>query len=161
MRKASKMVATLLTVLALMVCIVILPTAFGRKVLVVVSGSMQPVLPVGSLVYVCPVSPENLSPGEICTWQDTAKGILVTHRVLRVDAAERLLWTKGDANQNADEPVCFSDVVGRVENSLPAVGWLILLLRTPLGVLLLCAAAIASVRFLDGRRQTTEQMVKS
>lgn len=157
-KNSKRLLAVLMVVLVVLTVLVVLPGMRGWKVLVVVSGSMRPAIPVGSLVYVSPTAPATLSPGEICTWKDTEKGVLVTHRVVQVDATAELLWTKGDANQRTDAPVPFSSVVGKVEKSVPVGGWLILLLRTPAGLLVLCFAAIVAAHFLKEPKDEPEEI---
>lgn len=52
----------------------------GYKFMIVSSGSMEPVLPVGSLVIVTPCDTEDLELGDIVTMN--AGGIYLTHRVV-------------------------------------------------------------------------------
>lgn len=110
----------------------------GYKFMIVSSGSMEPVLPVGSLVIVTPCDYEDLEYGDIVTMN--AGGINLTHRVVGKydrnhpsdvntylvpgDAGydtETIWVTKGDANAQPDGPLN-DDVVGKVYDS-HAFGW--------------------------------------
>lgn len=117
--------------------------AFGRQVIVVRGGSMSPSIPLGSAIVVASVQPADLRPGDVVTLKD-ANGTLLSHRITRIVQLPAGLYieTKGDANATPDTPlVPASEVVGRVDASLPVVGYLIYLLTLPTGVLsLLCLA---------------------
>ena len=53
------------------------PVAFGYMPYVVLSGSMEPVYPVGSLIYVAPVDANSLEPGDAITFD--RNDAVVTH----------------------------------------------------------------------------------
>lgn len=89
----------------------------------VASGSMTPTYPVNSLVIVRDVDPETIETGDVITFVMNEDGMLVTHRVVSVDANEKTFRTKGDANNVEDaEPVIWGNVVGKVMFGIPAVG---------------------------------------
>ncbi len=114
-----------------------LPKLFGLRELAVISGSMAPEIPTGSMVYVRDIKPENLCLGDVCTYRLADSDVLVTHRVIGTDMENQTLITKGDANTIADAVVSFGQVVGRVEFHLPCMGRIALCMQTPLGLLLL------------------------
>ena len=66
----------------------------------VLSGSMEPELPVGSLVYVRAVDPSEVAVGDTITFE-LESGTLVTHEVYEIDAAAREFKTHGIANVDA------------------------------------------------------------
>lgn len=100
-------VATLLVVAAIAG---ILLLAFGPVVLpfrsyAVVTGSMQPAIPAGALVFVTPTAPSQLKVGDVITFAPPGRGgQLVTHRIFAIQQADgkRVILTKGDANPAAD-----------------------------------------------------------
>ncbi len=108
-----------------------LPTVFGWGSAVVLSGSMEPELPVGALLVIH--RQENYKIGEIVTYEDE-NGTLVTHRLTAFENGKAV--TKGDANNIEDEPFPVSKICGKVRAVLPGVGGMILWLKTPPG---LCA----------------------
>jgi signal peptidase len=124
-------------ILSLVILPALLPV-LGHHVFVVRGASMEPAIPLGSVVVVRPVDPESVSVGDVLTFQ-LPQGTVVTHRVTRILDADgaRSFETKGDASQGADPmPVPGSAVVGGVEFSLPGVGYLLYMLGSTPGALL-------------------------
>lgn len=75
----------------------------------ITSGSMWPVLHIGDLVLIQKISKEEIKVGDIVVWRNQ-KGFTI-HRVTKLN--ESTLVTKGDGNFTSDEPVRYSDVIGR------------------------------------------------
>jgi signal peptidase I len=95
----------------------------GLGTFVVTGGSMEPSIHKGSLVLVQPVSPSEVSVGDVITFQQYEQ--TTTHRVLSIghSAAGTTFKTKGDANVTADpEDKTFSAQVGIVRLALPVAG---------------------------------------
>jgi signal peptidase len=91
----------------------------------IVSPSMTPKYQVGDLVYVKAVDPENIQVGDVLTFVANEDLMVVTHRVEEIDRENDCIYTKGDANNSRDlSPVSFENIVGRVEFSLPKLGYL-------------------------------------
>jgi len=113
------------------------PGDFSTKI--VQSGSMEPRLPVGSLVFISPQ--ESYQAGDIITFgEDTQLKIPTTHRIVAVkeEAGEITYTTKGDANDNIDQrPIERKEVIGKVLFNIPYIGYLIDFARTPIGFILL------------------------
>lgn len=72
--------ATLKAIGLALVAVMIIMLIAGYKFMIVSSGSMEPTLPVGSLVIVTPCEKEELQLGDIVTMN--AGGINLTHRVV-------------------------------------------------------------------------------
>ncbi len=128
------------------------PRLMGYQVYSVVSGSMEPHIPVGSLLYVETAQPETVADGEIIAFQSGDS--VVTHRVLENRQVQGEFVTKGDANQEADlEPVPYEGLIGRVVRHIPYLGELMLLYTTTAGkVYAVCFAACgAMLNILAGR----------
>lgn len=103
--------------------------------LIVQSGSMEPAIGTGSIVFVSEVPPEQVEEGDVITYADDG-GNLVTHRVVEKHVASESLRfvTKGDANDAADgEPVYRPDYLGQVQFSIPYVGYIVAFGQTRLG----------------------------
>ena len=117
--------------------------ALGHQIIVIRGGSMEPTIGLGSVIDVVHVRPADIHSGDVVTLKD-ANGTLLSHRVTRVAALPDGLYleTKGDSNVTADGAlVPASEVVGRVDASMPKLGYLIYLLTLPVGILsLLCVA---------------------
>lgn len=106
---------------------VTLPKLLGYQAYEIVSGSMEPEIPVGSAVYVKSADPEMVSEGEIIVfWKGDS---VITHRVLENVHAKREFITKGDANSAEDmAPVPYGDLLGSVKLHIPVLGSVMALL---------------------------------
>ena len=65
---------------------------------------MEPVYPVGSLIYVAPVDANSLEPGDAITFD--RNDAVVTHQVYEVNADSKTVMTQGVANVDSDGPSC-------------------------------------------------------
>ena len=117
-------------VMALLFAMIIIPRLMGWVPLTVLTGSMEPNIPVGSQVYVKPVdSAENISVGDVISFMPNPDDeTLVTHRVVGISSnssGEKTFTVKGDANNSPDpEPVRPKQIRGVVMYHLPYVGYL-------------------------------------
>jgi len=116
------------------------PALFGSQLLVVLSGSMEPTLPVGGVALMQRVDPATVKAGDIISFRlPKDPSITVTHRAIEVVRQPALAFrTKGDAVEEPDSSlVPEENVLGRVRLSIPHLGFLLQsvthLLRTPLG----------------------------
>lgn len=116
-----------------------LPMPFGCGAAVVLSGSMEPELSVGDLIFV--TEADSYEEGDIVVFQD--RNSLVVHRIVEINS--EAVTTKGDANNTADAPVSLSAVKGTVRFWIPQVGNIIGFLKTPLGVICVIVLAVALV----------------
>jgi signal peptidase len=137
-------VAAVFAVLILAVALVAgaLPAALGYEALVVLSGSMEPTIHVGSLAVVAPALPADLVVGDVITYRAQERpDQLVTHRLVGIDHDDqgRLRYaTKGDANNTIDQvTVDQNAVLGRVTFSVPFAGYLVDFARRPEGKVVL------------------------
>ncbi|MFR5219577.1 MAG: signal peptidase I [Thomasclavelia ramosa] len=118
--KIFKKVVSYLSILCYVVIIalvlILAPMVVGYKPVVVLSGSMEPTYPVGSLIYYKAASFEDIKEND----DDT----LVTHRVIVKNEISQTFVTKGDANPTNDtNPVEYQNVAGKtLEFCLPVVG---------------------------------------
>lgn len=124
-----------------------LPPAIGWEQRTVLTGSMEPEIPVGSMIYVAPADPAELAEGDVVTFENES-GDIVTHRVESNRAVEGELITKGDANEGEDlAPVPYSAVRGKVVLAVPYLGDVLGALASPVGkVYLLAFGACANQR---------------
>jgi signal peptidase len=129
--------------LLLVLSIFAVPRLFGWELQVVLSGSMEPTYPVGSLNLVEPVQPSDVEVGmPLAYWAPSDVKVMVTHRVVEIVQQEDGLYfrTKGDANEDPDPNLVPADnVVGRVRWHIPYLGHIVRRLRDPQGFLLLMA----------------------
>lgn len=119
----------LLLVVALGTATIIVPAVVGGMPLSILTGSMRPTYPPGTLVVITPTEVEDIAIGDVITFQlDSGQPTLVTHRVIErsVDSAsgEVRFTTQGDANNTPDpEQVRPVQVRGTVWYAIPYLGW--------------------------------------
>ena len=113
-----------------------LPIPGNFKSLVVMSGSMTPKIPVGSVAIVKPAA--DIKVGDIVTFKDPREPKnLITHRIVEIGENE-IIKTKGDANNAPDNwEVRKGDVVGKFLFSVPLLGYAVDFAKRPPGFLLL------------------------
>lgn len=117
------------------------PLAFGMRPLVVLSGSMEPVLHVGDVTVVQRIAPREARVGDVVTFKAPDGGRVTTHRVRatrRTDAGRYAFTTKGDANNAVERWTLAADgQLSRAVYRVPLVGHGLLAIATPLGWALL------------------------
>ena len=107
---------------------------------VVMSGSMEPNIPVGSVVWVEDVPAAQIQKGDVITFVTSSTGPPTTHRVVyKAGTGENATYvTKGDANEGPDaETIPQSNVVGEVVYVVPYLGQLIIFASSRNGILLM------------------------
>jgi signal peptidase I len=108
--------------------LLVVPKLTGSKPLTVLTGSMRPTYPPGSVVVVRPVDADDLQVGDTLTYQVRPDDPdVITHRIVSVvygTDGKRRFVTRGDAN-GADDPSPVRDlqVRGTVWYSVPYVGY--------------------------------------
>ncbi len=121
-----------------------LPIPGNIEIKIVKSGSMEPAIPTGSLVF---VKPEALyKKGDVITFgADTKTAVPTTHRIITLND-DGTYTVKGDANEEADEStVARRDVIGKVLFHVPNAGYLLDFARQPIGFALLIGIPAALV----------------
>lgn len=113
-----------------------MPMPFGYGMAVVLSGSMEPALSVNDLIIA--KETEHYGIGDMVVFQDGNS--VVVHRVVTLD--EETVQTKGDANNVADAPIGRELVKGKVIAHIPAAGYAVNFLKTPVGIFAILAAAV-------------------
>jgi signal peptidase I len=111
-------------------------SAVGREMFVVKGSSMQPAIPVGSVIFVRPADPAAIVAGDIITFH-APNGALVSHRVIGLaEGATLAFQTKGDGSSAADPIIVpATSVEGVVESYVPQLGYVVAALGTTAGVL--------------------------
>jgi signal peptidase I len=129
-------VVALLALLAVLAVVQLAPHT-GRSTFIVRGGSMEPSIPLGSMIAVAPVDPGAVAVGDVVTIR-ADNGIVLTHRVLAVETQDGAptFRLKGDANADADPTlVPARALVGRLELTVPLAGYLLAFLSMPSGML--------------------------
>ena len=115
----------------------------GLEPYVILSGSMEPVYPVGSLVYVQRMDADEIAVGDPIAFVMNEDLVVAIHRVIGIDAAAQQFQTKGDANDTADAaPVHFNNLIGKPVFCVPKLGYVSSYLTSPPGMYVGGAAAL-------------------
>lgn len=141
-KKIWNILSTLL-VAAIVLCAVFLMGAriLGYQVFTVISGSMEPAYSVGDLIYVKAADPDTIRVGDPITFVLNESLVVATHRVVEIDRENQHFYTKGDANQVADQsPVHFNNVIGVPAFRIPKLGYVADFIQNPPGMYLTIAA---------------------
>lgn len=141
LKKAISVFQWLLTTVLVLVVLLLIFTAFNPiksfQIFRVMSGSMEPKIKVGSVVFVQKVKPETLKEGNIITFTSREDpNISITHRLIATEEKEgqTVFKTRGDANNSDDiSETLPGQIKGKVVFSLPFLGYLSVWIRKPLG----------------------------
>jgi signal peptidase len=150
LKKVFQWLATLVLVVVVLACVgIFVAPHFGWHLDIVYGGSMEPAIKIGSLVVIKPVQPQDIKVDDIITYRSAAEsGMVTTHRVIEVmhNDGSLVFRTKGDANEDPDiNPVAANELVGKLTLDIPYLGYLELLLRTRLGMILLIGLPVAAI----------------
>jgi signal peptidase len=103
------------------------PSLFDYRTFNILTGSMEPSIPVGAVVVDEPIKPTEARPGQVITFPDpSSRGRLLTHRVKHVAVRRGRVFavTKGDANDAVERwNVPADEEIGRVAFAAPKLGY--------------------------------------
>lgn len=121
-------VGILLLVIALAAVLLVVPKVSGSVPLTILTQSMEPTLPPGTLIVVRPVDPDALEVGDVATYQiRSGEPAVITHRITAISSASdgtRSFTFTGDNNASPDSlPVTPGQIQGELWYSVPLVGW--------------------------------------
>lgn len=145
--KVCSVIGTLLLLVAILVCIPLtLPRFAGYQIYHVISGSMEPAIQVGSVVYVKNIAPADIQKKDVIAFHSVlGEEAIITHRVVSNNRVAGEIVTKGDANAKEDmEPVPYENVLGKVALTVPVLGKILATIATIQG-----KAAVGSVILLS------------
>lgn len=130
---------------------------FGVQVYGVLTGSMEPSYPTGSLIYVKPVDAADLRVNDVITFS-ISPGVIATHRIVEVVWDEQRpglisYRTKGDANKDVDAAlVSANNIIGKAMFAIPQLGYVANYIQQAPGIyiaILVCGLMIAFVFYTD------------
>ena len=121
--KICNVVATVMIILVILVALpMVVPRVIGYEMYGVLSGSMEPTFPVGSVVYVKPAEPSEIQVQDAITFK-IGNDVVATHRVIEIDEEGQAFVTKGDANKDKDlSPIKFDRLIGKAVFCIPYLG---------------------------------------
>ena len=151
MKKAIDITVTVVMVLVLTFAFLLVGVRlFGLTPYTVISGSMEPSIPVGSLIYVRKTTAGELKVGDPVTYV-MQNGVVVTHRIIEILPDEDnptvvRYRVKGDANEDPDgDPVHISNVIGKPVFTLPLLGYVAYFVQHPPGRYIVISLLIITV----------------
>lgn len=117
---------------------------FNHQAVVILSGSMEPSIPVGAVSIYAPSSEYKI--GDVIAFnqvygkEDSQTSFTIIHRITESTKfnTQTAFLTKGDANDSADQnPVLASDIRGKVIFTIPYLGYFVNFAKSSTGILLL------------------------
>lgn len=169
-------ISILLPILVLNISIIIqsatnkdeVPSVFGYKPFIVLSGSMESEIMTGDLVIVKETNPEKLKEEDIIAFRD-AQDTVTTHRIIDIvyKDGEKYFVTKGDNNDSQDQNLVeLTDVEGIYQFRIPGAGNIFNSLAKPttIIIIILCITVVFGLGFystakkqLDADRKEFEE----
>ncbi|MCL1859306.1 MAG: signal peptidase I [Oscillospiraceae bacterium] len=132
---------------------------WGTGFFTVSTGSMSPAISAGSLIFVREVRAEKIKLNDVLTFYESEDtNTITTHRVVGIDIKDSgyVYITRGDANNIDDPPVLYKNVIGRVVFSLPLLGFLPNLLKSPVfigGFIIIIGGVVLFLGIKDFRKK--------
>lgn len=139
---------TAVLIILVLICLPITATRlFGYQAYSVISGSMEPAIPTGSLVYVHETAPEDMKEDDVIAFYGAKdSNAIITHRVVENKIVMGEFVTKGDANKTEDmNPVPYSNFIGKVVCTIPRLGIIAQILTSTVGKIAAVCAILAAV----------------
>lgn len=138
------------------------PSVFGYKPFIVLSGSMETEIYVGDLVFVKEVDPSTLEVNDIIAFRDS-DNLVTTHRIVGIVNTDKgkCFETKGDNNNTKDDSiVCPDSVEGKYHSKIAKVGNAILFIQEPLGfmVMMLSIFIVCIFIYLFSNRKINKEI---
>ena len=108
-------------ILIIIYLIIFIPVLWGKRPLVVISGSMEPILKVGGILYYEKINLDDFKKDDILVYKLNEH--IVSHRIVNIN--EYGFETKGDNNNSNDSYIVDkNNVIGRGNNwSIPYIGY--------------------------------------
>lgn len=137
------------------------PSIFGYKPFIVLSGSMETDIKVGDLIITKNVDPTTLGIGDVIAFRDP-EGTITTHRIIEMVECyqDTCFITKGDNNSSQDQQLVeLSDVEGIYVGRIPQVGNILNSLSEPttIIVVVLGITVIFAVAFMISNKKNLSQ----
>lgn len=173
-KKAISIIVILILLPILLMSIVILvdsythpnevPSFFGWKPFIVLSGSMETQISAGDIVVVKEIDTNELKKGDIIAFKDG--NIVITHRideVTEIDGKKQYI-TKGDNNNTQDIGyVSPEQIEGVFKFKVSRLGNLAMFIQTPLGMIVCLSIPIIIIILLqtaDSKKEKEELIAK-
>ncbi|MDE5630440.1 MAG: signal peptidase I [Bacilli bacterium] len=137
------------------------PSVFGYKPFIVLSGSMETEIKRGDLIITKIVDAKTLKVDDVIAFRDE-QGTVTTHRIIEIVErdGENYFMTKGDNNSSQDHNlVALSDVEGIYVTRIPSVGNMLSSLAEPttIVIVVLAITVIFAISFMVSTKRGINQ----
>ncbi len=137
------------------------PSVFGIKPFMVLSGSMETEIRIGDLILTRVVDPSTLKADDIIAFRD-AEGTVTTHRIIDIVVQEGVTYfiTKGDNNNSQDRNLVeYKDVEGIYIGRIPGLGSIMKSVSEPttIMVIVIGITIIFVIGFMISNRKQQEK----
>ena len=154
LKKVLKIISNALLAVVIILAILLAGVRLiGFDILTVLSPSMEPEYPTGSLIYLVDVDPAELKVEDVITYRISEK-TTATHRIKQIipdedDPSIVRFRTKGDNNDDYDGSLVeFEQVEGKVVFCIPLLGYLAMYIQNPPGLYVAIGVALAIILFV-------------
>lgn len=140
------------------------PSFFGWKPFIVLSGSMETQISAGDIVVVKEIDTQNLKKGDIIAFKED--DVVITHRIDEVEEKDGQVQyiTKGDNNKAQDiSSVLPNQIEGVFKFKISRLGNLAMFVQTPLGMIVCLSIPIIIIILLqtaDSKKEKEELISK-
>ena len=135
-----------------------IPSFFGWKPFIVLSGSMEGVISSGDLAVVKEIDTKELKENDIIAYKEN--NIVITHRIIKIveENGEIKYVTKGDNNSVQDDGfVKANQVEGIFKFKIARLGNLAMFIQTPIGMIVSLSIPIALLLIIQKRENDMEK----
>ncbi len=135
MKEICKLYKNIFSIILIIIIILFIPITVGYSPYSIETGSMEPNISKGSLIYIIDVQEVALKINDIITFKKGSQ--IVTHRIVGIDSIHHEFTTKGDAiKYNDTDKVSIQNMKGKVEYSIPLIGYLVMFFQSIEGMIL-------------------------
>lgn len=141
-----------------------MPGVFGIKPVIVLSGSMEPEIRTGDMIFLHKTDPAQLMEGDVICYLTSGKA--VTHRIVEISTGEdgRLSYiTRGDANNTEDRLAVTADQVQGIWKGwrIAGMGKFVMFMQSQTGMLLFIVCPLLLFILWDIWRRKREVRAES
>lgn len=154
MNQTVKRIWNLMTTILVAAVVILAFLLMGVRIIgltpyTVLSGSMEPKYPVGSLIYVKKADPMDIEVGDAITFVLNEDLVVATHEVWKIDRENSAFYTQGIANKDADGNIIrdggsvhYNNLIGKPVFCIPKLGYFTDYVSRPPGMYLAVSAAL-------------------
>lgn len=155
-KDVCNIIGIIMIIAVIVLCaLLVVPEMTGFHIYHVISGSMEPTIRVGSLLYVREENAEKIEEDDIIAFYSSVEdGSIITHRVVKNNIVSGAFRTKGDANDTEDPtPVPYENFIGKVIFTIPYIGRLLTVMTSFYGkIAAACVVLMGALLSFIGKR---------